>query len=81
MNKKHKITLFPIVMGKEGKWYVASCPLLDVATQGLTEEETRENIKELIQLYLSDPDTLKPDFSHLHFPSLSYIELVAPSSR
>ena len=25
---------FPIVMARENKWFVASCPILDIATQG-----------------------------------------------
>jgi predicted RNase H-like HicB family nuclease len=51
---------FPIVIAREGKWYVASCPLLDIATQGESEAEARENMADLISDYLSDPDTEKP---------------------
>ena len=51
---------FPIVITKENKWFVASCPLLDIATQGKTEKEVKENMADLINDYLSDPDTLKP---------------------
>ena len=51
---------FPVLIAREGKWYVASCPLLDIATQGKTEKEGKENIAELINEYLSDPDTTKP---------------------
>jgi len=50
----------PIIMTKEGKWFVAGCPLLDIATQGKTEEEVKENMTDLIKDYLSDPDTPKP---------------------
>ena len=51
---------FPVVISKENKWFVASCPLLDIATQGKTEEEVKENMADLINDYLSDPDTPKP---------------------
>lgn len=51
---------FPIIVAKEGKWLVASCPLLDIATQGKSEEEIKENMADLIKDYLSDPDTPKP---------------------
>jgi predicted RNase H-like HicB family nuclease len=51
---------FPIIIAREGKWYVASCPLLDIATQGKTEEEVKANMVDLIDAYLSDPDTPKP---------------------
>ena len=55
----------PIIINKEGKWYVASCPLLDVATQGKTEGEVRRNIKALINEYMKDPDTKKPSMDFL----------------
>lgn len=64
---------FPIFMTKEGKWLVAACPVLGIATQGKTEEETKENMQNLIKEYLNDPDTLKPKLEELSFSSLSYI--------
>ncbi len=71
---KKKFVL-PIIVGKEGKWFVASCPVLDIATQGKTEKEAKENIHGLIIEYLNDPDTPKPDLSTISFPSLSYVEI------
>ena len=50
----------PILIAKENKWFVASCPILDIATQGKTEKEVKDNITELINEYLNDPDTVKP---------------------
>ena len=50
----------PILVTKEGKWFVASCPILDIATQGKTEKEVKENMTDLINEYLADPDTVKP---------------------
>ena len=50
----------PILVTKEGKWFVASCPILDIATQGKTEKEVKENMIELINEYMIDPDTPKP---------------------
>jgi predicted RNase H-like HicB family nuclease len=70
-----KKIFLPIILGKEGKWYVASCPVLDIATQGKTEKEARKNIEELIIEYLKDPDTPKPNLETFNFPSLSYIEV------
>ena len=55
----------PILITKENKWFVASCPLLDIATQGKTEKEVKENMAELITEYLSDPDTAKPSSENL----------------
>ena len=53
---------FPIFITKEKKWFVAECPLLNIATQGKTEKEVKENMKDLIKEYLSDlnkPETPK----------------------
>ena len=50
---------FPVIISKEGKWFVASCPLLDIATQGKSEDEVKENMVDLINDYLCDPDTAK----------------------
>jgi len=48
---------FPVVISREGRWFVASCPILDIATQGKTEKEVKDNVVELIEEYLRDPDT------------------------
>lgn len=56
------IISFPVLISKEGKWFVACCPMLDIATQGRTEEEVKENMEDLIEEYMEDPDTQKPDW-------------------
>ena len=43
---------FAAIIQREGKWFVALCPELDVASQGETIEEARGNLAEAIQLYL-----------------------------
>lgn len=70
---------FPIVVMKEGDWYVASCPQLDIATQGKTEQEVKENIEDLIDEYLNDEDTLKPEMN-AELKSFSFIHLKAPKN-
>lgn len=60
----------PIVITREGKWFVASCPILDIATQGKTEKEVKENISNLINETLSDKDTPKPRLEDLMSLSL-----------
>lgn len=49
-----------IFITKEDNWFVACCPLLEIATQGKTEDEVKENMKDLIYEYMKDPDTPKP---------------------
>lgn len=45
---------FTVSIKKEGKWYVAHCVELDIASQGRTQEEAEKNIKEAVQLYLEE---------------------------
>jgi predicted RNase H-like HicB family nuclease len=69
---------FPIIITKENKWFVASCPLLDIATQGKTAEEVKENMADLINDYLSDPDTPKPSMEDLMSLSLTNVPVKVP---
>lgn len=75
--KNVKIPL-PIFMAKEGKWFVASCPSLDIATQGKTEQEVKENMEELINEYFKDPDTPKPEIESIMSVSLTNIPINVP---
>ena len=70
----------PIILTKEGKWFVASSPILDVATQGRTEKEVKENLADLINEYLRDPDTRKPSLEELMSLSLANIPVKIPES-
>jgi predicted RNase H-like HicB family nuclease len=69
---------FPIIIAREGKWFVASCPLLDIATQGKSEEEVKANMADIIDNYLSDPDTPKPALEDLMSLSLADIAVRVP---
>lgn len=69
---------FPVVIAKEGKWFVASCPVLGVATQGRTKGEVKEMIADLIADYLSDSDTAKPTASALTSVSLTTVSVSVP---
>ena len=68
----------PILVTKENKWFVASCPILDIATQGKTEKEVKENMTDLINDYLNDPDTQKPSMEDLLSFSLTNIPVKVP---
>jgi predicted RNase H-like HicB family nuclease len=37
---------------REGRWYIAYCPPLDITTQGRTEEEARRNLIEASELFI-----------------------------
>ena len=40
------------VIEREGEWFVAQCPELDIASQGASVEEARRNLTEAIELFL-----------------------------
>ena len=65
------IISFPVLISKEGRWFVACCPILDIATQGRTEEEVKENMVDLIAEYMEDPDTQKPDLETITSTSVT----------
>jgi len=50
---------FTTTITKEGKWYVARCLELGVVSQGRTIEESQDNLKEAVELYLEDQPKAK----------------------
>lgn len=56
MKKIHKQIGFsarlPFIVKKREKWYLSSCPILDVHSQGTTREEAIDNLKEALSLFL-----------------------------
>ena len=42
----------PFVVKKQGPWFVSSCPVLDVCSQGRTRKQAQENLVEALQLFL-----------------------------
>jgi predicted RNase H-like HicB family nuclease len=51
-----KLPKLTAVIEKEGKWYVATCPELGVASQGRSFEEAEAMIQEAIELLLEEAD-------------------------
>ena len=47
--------MFTARIQREGDWFVAHCLEVDVASQGHTEEEAFENLKEALGLYFVPP--------------------------
>ena len=52
---KH-IRQFTGIIEREGDWFVALCPELDIASQGKTVEEARLNLIEAIELFFETAD-------------------------
>ena len=42
----------PAQVKKRGKWYISSCPILDVYSQGETEKKALDNLVEALRLFL-----------------------------
>lgn len=49
MATHHQLTA---LIEREGDGYVALCPEFDVASQGMTIEEARQNLAEAVELFL-----------------------------
>ncbi|NIR52294.1 type II toxin-antitoxin system HicB family antitoxin [candidate division KSB1 bacterium] len=57
---------FSASIWKEGKWYVAQCVEIDVASQGKTKEEALTNLREALELHFEEPRaTLLPEIRQL----------------
>ena len=48
MKQKKQLTA---IINPEDDWYVALCPELDIASQGKTIEEARDNLVEAVELF------------------------------
>ena len=51
-----KLPKLTAVIEREGKWYVATCPELGVASQGRTNEEAETMLQEAVELLLEEAD-------------------------
>lgn len=49
MKKTHQLTA---IIEREDDMYVASCPELDVVSQGSSVEEAKSNLQEAVELFL-----------------------------
>ena len=45
---------FTAIIHREDDWYVAECPEVGTASQGMTLEESIANLKEATELYLEE---------------------------
>ena len=52
---KYRLTA---IIEREGDGYVALCPELDIASQGATVEQARDNLKEALELFV---ETASPE--------------------
>jgi len=46
---------FSASIWQEGEWFIAQCVQVDVASQGATEDEALENLRDALALHFSPP--------------------------
>jgi predicted RNase H-like HicB family nuclease len=46
---------FTVSIWREGDWYVVQCLEVDVASQGESEDEAIENLREALELHFEPP--------------------------
>ena len=51
---------FAATVWKEDNWYVSQCLEIDIASQGATEEEALENLREALELHFEPPQSTRP---------------------
>ena len=66
---------------REGKWYVALCPELDIASQGKNVEDALSNLKEALELYLTDEDAKLPETRERPLVTIIKVEVDEKTSR
>lgn len=49
------IQKFTASIWQEGEWFVAQCVEVDVASQGATEDEALNNLREALELHFTPP--------------------------
>lgn len=61
------------VVWKENKWYVAKALEVEVTSQGLSEKEALDNLKEALELYFEDQSKIK--ITPIHCPKLQDLSI------
>lgn len=51
---------FSATVWREGDWFVSQCLEVDVASQGATEEEALDNLREALELHFEPPRATYP---------------------
>ncbi|MEK8020783.1 MAG: type II toxin-antitoxin system HicB family antitoxin [Candidatus Parabeggiatoa sp.] len=55
MNKQTKKHSFTVRLWQEGDWIIAQCVEIDIASQGKTEQEALDNLREALELHFEPP--------------------------
>ena len=56
------------VVWQEGEWFIAQCLDVDIASQGYSEDEATENLRDALELYFTPPvATIVPRVRRIEF--------------
>ena len=56
------------VVSQEGEWFIAQCLDVVISSQGYTEQEAAENLRDALQLYFTPPiATIFPNVREIEF--------------
>ena len=61
------------VVWKEDKWYIAKALEVEVTSQGSTEKEGLDNLKEALELYFEDQADI--ELTHINNPKLQSLTI------
>ena len=57
---------FTASIWQEGKWYIAQCVEIDIASQGKTKKEALANLREALELHFEEPQaTILPEIEKI----------------
>jgi predicted RNase H-like HicB family nuclease len=57
---------FSAIVWREGEWFVSQCLDVDIASQGRTEGEALDNLREALELHFEPPvATHPPEVRHI----------------
>jgi predicted RNase H-like HicB family nuclease len=51
---------FSVTVWREGDWFVSQCLDVDIASQGASEEEALDNLREALELHFEPPVASHP---------------------
>ncbi len=69
---KYRLTA---IIEREGDGYVALCPELDIASQGDTVEQARDNLKEALELFMETASSEEINRRHHEDIFVTHVEV------
>lgn len=69
----------PVIFSREGAWFIATCPVFDLVTQGKTQKEAEDMMADMLKEYVQDKDVPKPPIRVMtSYVSVSFMPIKLP---